>query len=566
MSKHYVAVDAPTIHHSRSRFDLSYNVKTSMNVGTLYPIYLQEIYPGDTFNCDTSLVTRLSSSFLRPVMGNLMLDVYYFFVPNRIVFPDWEDIFGGDSPNGWTQPVTVEAPHTADNFKSVIYPGSVGDYLGLPISTIDPVDQSVDPDTYIPGGLNVLPFRAFAKVYDDWFRDENLIAPMYIQTGQWTINETPNNQAWAPGNYMGKLPKVSKFHDIFTSALPGTQKGSAIQVPLSGTAPVIGGTLHSTIKPYVFLDDAQTVGNSAPLLISRITADGSMGRLGVGANTSTSISSNHYVDSSNLVADLAQAGLVNVTDIRYAFQLQRILERTARTGSRFTEYLLAAFGVSSPDARLQRAEYLGGKRMPLSVQQVAQSTRGEDGSTQLGSLGAFSLSNGRCGYQKGFVEHGFVIGVACIRQYHDYSQGIARMWQRHARFDYYDPALANISEVPVYKSELFGLSNYQSSDTLTSSVFGYQEAWYDLRARTNLVTGNMRPASPTPFDIWHFADYYQNAPTLNQQFINETPDFVDRTIAVPSSSADQFIVDIYHKQTAIRVLPTYSIPGLIDHH
>lgn len=564
MSKHFVAQDAPTIHHSRSRFDLSYNNKTSMNVGTLYPIYLQEIYPGDTFSCDTTLVTRLASSFLRPVMGNLMLDVYYFFVPNRTVFPEWENVFGGSAPNAWIQPVEVQAPHTADDFPFTVVPGSVGDYFGLPTQEWDENAKAWKPLT-CPGGINVLPFRAFAKIYDDWFRDENLVSPMLIQTGDWDISESPNGSAWAPGNYMGMPPKVSKFHDIFTSALPGTQKGSAIQVPLGGDAPVVAGLSHPFGSKLELTPSRVTLQNPTALGIDNTTASGTYGYIGYRASTQgpVSVPGDWYT---NLVADLSQAGIINVTDIRYAFQLQRILERSARTGSRYVEYLLAAFGVSSPDARLQRAEYLGGKRMPLSVQQVAQSTRGEADNDQLGSLGAFSLSNGRCGYQKGFVEHGFVIGVACIRQYHDYSQGIARFWQRHSRFDYYDPALANISEVPVYKSELYGLVPNNNVKPLTDEVFGYQEAWYDLRARTNMVTGDMRPASRTSYDIWHFADFYANAPTLNKQFIEETPDFVDRTIAVPSTSADQFIVDIYHKQTAIRVLPTYSIPGLIDHH
>lgn len=567
-NKHYVAVDAPTIHHSRSRFDLSFDVKTSGNVGTLYPIYLQEIYPGDTFDCDTTIVSRLASSYLRPVMDNLFLDVYYFFVPNRLVFDDWGAVFGENKSSAWTPASPVAVPHTTTT--SVVSQGSVADYLGLPLADIS-------NNTVLPSGINILPFRAFAKIYDDWFRDENLVAPMLIHTGAFDSSEYFNANAWAPGNYTGMPPKVSKFHDIFTSSLPSTQKGRAAKVPLESYLAPVGFDgmegLHN-ISLASTPPQIKFAGETSTTLASRLnlfgdtgvgSGDGRRVLKGITANvTSGTVLSPSEWD---LYADLSDAGNISVTSLRYAFQLQRILERSARCGTRYTEYLLSAFGVSSPDARLQRAEYLGGKRMPLSVQQVAQSTRGDTDSTKLGSLGAFSLSNGKCGYQKGFVEHGYVVGVMCLRQHHTYQQGIARMWQRHDRFDYYDPILANISEVPVYKSELFAPQAANATDQgLTGTIFGYQEAWYDLRQRYSMVTGAMRSDNTASYDLWHYADDYANAPTLNQQFVTETPDYVDRTIAVPSTSADQFIFDIYHKQSAVRVLPTYSIPGLVDHH
>lgn len=562
MGKHYVSVDSPTIHHSRSRFDLSYGVKMSANVGTLYPCYLQEIYPGDSFNCDTAVVTRLASSFFRPVMDNLFVDVMFFFVPSRLVFDKWEEIFGENRQSKWVQPSPVSAPKTP--FYSEVTSKSVADYLGLPVTDIA-------SGKVLPKGINILPFRCFARVYEDWWRDENLIAPMLIQNGSYNISEAFNGNAWAPGNYTGMCPKVSKFHDIFTSALPGTQKSNnPVRVPiLQDIAPVKANALeglHSIGDPWQIQLNTTTDRNIALQGYSALSSDKKI----INGFTGTQASGFSLTDW-NLYADLADAGQINVTDMRYAFQLQRILERAARTGTRYTEYLLGAFGVSSPDARLQRSEYLGGKRMPLSVQQVAQSVRGEEGSTQLGSLGAFSLSNGKCGYEKGFVEHGFVVGTLCIRQYHNYQQSIEPMWMRSDRWDYYDPILANISEVPVYKSCIYGycLPNALDPtdvDDVKANVFGFQEAWYDLRKRMNIVTGDMRTDSATSYDIWHFADYYNNAPTLNQAFVEETPVFVDRTIPVHSDSADQFIIDIYHKQTGIRVLPTYSIPGLVDHH
>lgn len=544
----------PTIHASRSRFDLSFDHKMSGSVGTLYPCYLQEIYPGDTFSCKANIVTRLTSTYLRPVMDNLFLDMYFFFVPSRLCYDKWQEVFGENRDSAWAQQDEVLVPTATSG---TISSKSVGDYLGLPVGTI-------------PAGVNILPFRAFALIYDSWFRDENLCEPMLVQKGARTTSEQYNNNAWGPGNYFGKLPKVAKFHDVFTSSLPSTQKGNDVIVPLGNYAKVVplGDPYdQSDVVKYFFpwskgrlgleMDTQNDVSLGAVQSIAS-TNYHSVERSTGGGFTGT----NNGIKGWNLYADLANVeGGLNVPEIRYAFQLQKILERSARAGTRYTEYILSAFGVQSPDSRLQRPEYLGGKRMPLSVQQAVQSVRGQD--NELGALGGFSLSNNVCGYSKGFVEHGFVVGVMCIRQHHTYQQGIPKMFQRHSRFDYYDPILANISEQPVYRSEIF---TDDTSVALDDTVFGYQEAWYDLRSRPSTIAGDMRSASSTSLDIWHYGDDYSVAPTLSQAFIEETPDFVDRTIAVKSTALDQFIFDIYYQQSAVRCLPTYSIPGLVDHH
>lgn len=533
-----------TIHAPRSRQDLSYGHKTSMNVGTLYPIYVEEILPGDSLNVDTSIVTRVSSSFLRPVMDNLYLDVYFFYVPSRLCYDKWAEIFGENNDSAWAQTVEYRAPHSDTSFN--VPSKTVADYLGLPVG-------------YVPKGVNVIPFRAFALIYNDWFRDENIIDPMHVYKDSWKLDEVPNNEPWGPSNYFGKLPKVAKFHDVFTSSLPSTQKSlNPVDVPIGDFAPLIVGDRVRDFGGSVMLKTDDTSGSSGNLMYGPSTVGNGNHEL---AGSSTNGVPSTTIYGSNLGADLASAGLLSVPDLRYAFQLQRILERSSRSGTRMTEYLLSAFGVSAPDARMMRPEYLGGKRIPISVQQVAQTTRGSGETEELGSLGAFSLTNGKMGFNKGFVEHGFVIGVACIRQYHSYQQGVEKFWQRNGRFDYYDPILNNISEQPVYTSELFA-----SGDELKGDIFGFQEAWYGYRNRMNHISGDMRSDSDTSLDIWHFADDYEYAPTLTPDFINETPEYVDRTLAVPSTSMDQFIVDIWHRVSAVRRVGKNSIPGLIDHH
>lgn len=436
--------------------------------------------------------------------------------------------------------------------------GTVADHFGLPLC-------SPASSTYLPDGINVLPFRAFALIYDEWFRDENIIAPMHIQKGGSSSAEYLNENPWSASNYTGKCPKVAKFHDYFTSALPGPQKGDAVSIPVTGQAPIIGSAVTHSLGPngVIFSDSSFTgSGNLRAFWLNDAMAAGPLGK-GVsvaGSNASTTV-----LSDTNLVADLSASGVMaTVNDLRYAFQLQKILERSARAGTRYTEYLLSAFGVESPDARLQRPEYLGGKRMPLSTQQVAQTSSTTSDGT-LAELGAFSLSNGKCGYTKGFVEHGYVIGVFAIRQRHTYQQGIEKFWSRSDRFSFYDPSFANIGEQPVYKDEIFGLHS-QINDPINGTPFGYQEAWADLRYRPNVVTGQMRSDAQNSLDIWHFGDDYANAPTLNKQWLEETPVYVDRTIAVPSTSMDQFIFDFYFNQIGTRRLPTYSVPSLIDHN
>lgn len=534
-----------TIHAPRSKHDLSHSVKTSASVGTLYPVYVQEIYPGDSIKCNTSFVARLTSSYLRPVMDNLFCDIYYFFVPHRLCYDRFEEVFGENRKTAWAQREEVSMPQFPDG--CVCVSKSVLDYLGVPLGDI-------------PQGAQFILPRAFALIYDQWFRDENLIDPMFVNTGDYDEEtEAPNSSPWSPNNYTGMLPKVAKFHDIFTSALPSTQKSdSPVYVPLAGFVPLqTSSALNDIAQPIRF---ATTATNGAALNYwsgGNVIGNGARTLEGITSATTTPAET-YTINGTNMGINLSDAGVLTVPDMRYAFALQQILEREARSGSRYTEYIYSTFGVRSPDARLQRAEFLGGKRVPLSLQQVAQTTRGDTEVTELGQLGAYSLTNGSLGFSKSFVEHGYIIGCMCIRQHHTYQQGLAKHWQRVDRFDFHDPTFDHISEIPVYKSELYAPGQTQ----VKGDIFGYQEYGYDLRQRNSYVTGEMRSDAQNSLDIWHFGDDYAGSPYLNKQFIEETPEYVDRTIAVPSTSLDQFIFDIYHDVSAIRRIAVRSTPGM----
>lgn len=543
MANNYVFNTIPTIKHSRSRFDLSHSHKTAINAGDLVPFLVQEIYPGDSFDIDSKAVVRATSSFLKPVMDDCFLDMFYFFVPNRLVDTRWQAVMGENTQSAWAPADTTQAPITRP--LSSVPVGSVADYMGIPT-------QMAFTSSNAPN-INLYPFRAFAMIWNDWFRDENVAPPMSIQKGKANSTETINSNPWSVTNYTGMPPKVAKVHDYFTSALPEPQKGNAQSIVGTQLYPVVPlavqtGNLVSNQTKVVVAGPSTPV--STPVALTTNATSYLVGSSPAGAPTST------FLGFDNLFARNDQG--ISVNDLRLSVQLQKQLERDARSGSRYIEYIRAAFGVDSGDYRLQRPEFLGGSRNPISIQQVPQTSQGTTESP-LAELGAYSLSMGSARAKKGFVEHGFVIGVMCIRQYHTYQQGVERFWRRTNRVDYYDPVFQSIGEQPVYQNEIFATAGI-------NSVFGYQEAWADLRYRPNRVSGKMRSTVANSLDIWHFGDEYSSAPVLNQTFINETPQFIDRTLAVPSTTEPQFILDIRINEYATRCLPTYSVPSLLDHH
>lgn len=555
MSRHSFS-SAPSVRFNRSRFDLSHGKKTAFNVGELVPLDVMEVLPGDTFKQRATSVIRVTSSFIKPIMDNLYMEKHSFFVPYRLVYENSERVFGNPNPSAYTGNVLADMPMNEATW--TVQANTVGDYLGLPVGKQIPADS-----------VNVLAFRAFALIYDQWFRNENIIDEMYVQKGVATSSERPNNGDWSPNNYFGKLPKVGKKKDYFTSCLPQPQKGQPVVIPLGGVAPVFGDGTPINVSQSG--DDGITfdrtnmnlyIGNVANQ--AGVVVDGGVNSITnkLYFTTRDEIGGN-FTASIGALADLSQATMANVNDLRFGFQLQKMLERDSRFGSRYNEYLLGHFGVYSPDSRLQFTEYLGGGRFPLSIQQVAQSSESTE-TSPLANVGGYSLSNGYARFTKGFTEHGLVMTVGFIRQIHTYQDGIDKMFMRKSRNDFYDPLYANLGEQPVYTSELFVPATGQGD--VKGNVFGYNEAWAEYRYRPSGVTGQMRSNVTNSLDIWHLADNYASRPYLNKEFIEENPTNVDRTVSVSYTEQSQFICDIWFDTKAIRVLPTYSVPGLIDHH
>ena len=547
MARGHSLQSVPIPRFPRARFNLSHSVTTSMDVGTLYPIDWQEVVPGDVFKCRAFDVSRVTSSFLKPVMDNLYLDVYHFFVPHRLVYDDFEKVFGNPNPSAYTDNELAEIPMVSG---PAIQSGSIADYLGLP------VNASISNENPV----SLLPFRSFALIYDKYFRNENTTDEIFVQKGAMQPSEVLNNNAFGPNNYTGRPPKVNKYKDYFTSCVPNPQKGAPVTFSLGERADVRTANeqlLTSGLNPLMMKTVPNGVAYADTALLS---VDSSLGGVRPVVNPTVTQNGPSYLAPVNLYADLSSANAISVDDLRLAFAYQKMLERDAIYGSRYNEYLYGHFGVHIPDAYIQFPQYLGGGRTPLNIVQVAQTSQGTEESP-LGNVGAYSWTNGRTGYSRKFNEHGLVMTVACLRYRHTYQQGIAKKWRRKVREDFYDPLFSTIGQQPVYTTELYGMSTV-NKDT----VFGYREAWSELRNIPNTISGEMRSGVSNSLDIWHFADNYSSAPALSQSFTEETPVYVDRTLSVPSSSQDNFILNFYFDMSAVRKMPVYSMPSLIDHH
>lgn len=538
---------------SRSRFPRNFSHKTTFNAGQVIPFYVDEVLPGDTFNVRTSKVVRMQT-LLTPVMDNVYLDTYYFFVPNRLVWEHWKQFMGENTESAWIPQVEYEVPQLTAPVGGWEV-GTIADYMGVPTGVANL-------------SVNALPFRAYALVMNEWFRSENLTDPLNIPVDDATVTGVNT------GNYVSDVAKggkpyvANKFRDYFSSCLPSPQKGPDVTISVAQPGPLPVYALENKVPAGSSEGISFRMSNNSKFVNDQLVSVFSPSQDGhsyltPSQTTGTSGSSAGVMVPENLWAQFdSTLSVATINQLRTAFQIQKFYERSARGGSRYIETLKAHFGVTSPDARLQRPEYLGGNRVPITINQVVQSSGTVADSTPLGDTGAMSLTTDvHSDFTKSFVEHGFVIGVMVARYDHTYQQGIERFWSRKSMFDYYWPEFANIGEMAVLNKEIYAQGNATDDE-----VFGYQEAWADYRYKPSRVSGEMRSQYKQSLDVWHLADDYSKLPSLSDSWIREDPNPINRVLAVSDNLANQFFCDVYVQNYTTRNMPLYSIPGLIDHH
>lgn len=544
--QHYAQV--PHAEIRRAKFQRDFNLLTTMNEGDLVPIYLDEVLPADTFKINLNALVRMATP-LYPVMDNAYMDFYFFFIPSRLLWKHFQNLMGQNDSTFWAEPTEYTTPVTTAPTGGWNV-GTLADYFGIP--------------TGVSGlKVNSLPFRAYCKVWNEWFRDENLQQPV-TQSMDDTTTTGVNTGTNLTDAEAGGLPlKVCKYKDYFTSCLPSPQKSAEpVTIPMLGNAPI---ALYNTRSEPPLSNKANGYG-SVPFsqglyqggeTVANFTTPNFVGTAKAESGKYFWFDNGASDTTAAFGADLSNVTGATINELRQAIAVQHIFERDARTGTRYKEILKGAWGVTSPDARLDRSEYIGGHRMPINVNQVIQ-TSSTDSTSPQGNTGAYSmttLSRNMCTYSA--TEHGFVLGLAAIRVDHSYQQGLSRLWTRSTRFSYYDPMLANLGEQAVLNQEIYAQGKPKDEE-----VFGYQEAWADYRYRTNMVTSEMRSTYAQTLDAWHYADKYDALPTLSSSWIKEGTENIDRTLAVQSSNSHQFICNFYYSQTWTRPMPIYSVPGI----
>jgi hypothetical protein len=544
----------PEININRSKMTIPHSVKTTFDVGQIIPFYKMEVLPGDTFSVSTSKIVRMQT-LLTPMMSNLFLDTYFFFVPNRLVWTHWKEFMGENTSSYWAPQVEYTIPQIIIDKDHPVTAKSNADYLGLPVGQVTADGAQVS--------VSALPFRALGLIYNEWFRSENLIAPDNVYLGDNSEYLDPSS-----AGYLGTPYIAAKYFDQFTGGLPAPQKGPSVLAPISTDyADVVTGPDH--------LDHLTLPGTVNSMHMAK-TSDASwiesnhyLGSLWSSSGYDATVALNSGFQNSDVLSGISPANLytdfgtvgIDINSLRMSFQIQKLLEKDARGGSRYIELIRSHFNTVSPDYRLQRPEYLGGNRIPININQVIQQSETSASSPMGNTAGMSVTSDVHADFTKSFTEHGYIIGVMVARYDHTYQNGIERDWSRKTRLDYYFPVLANIGEQAIKNKEIF--SDGTSND---DEVFAYQEAWYEYRYKPDLVTAEMRSNYATSLDVWHLADDYSQLPALSQAWLEEDKTNVDRVLAVTSAVSNQLFGDIYVKATATRPMPLYSIPGLIDHH
>jgi hypothetical protein len=512
--------EVPAVQIPRSSFNRSHTIKTTFDSGYLIPILVDEALPGDTFRTKLTAFARMATP-IYPVMDNLFMDVFFFSVPNRLLWDNWEKFCGEQVDPGDSVDYTV--PKIYSGATGAMAEGSIYDYMGLPIGVSNMHKEA-----------SSLPLRAYNRIYNEWFRDQNLQDSLDQIT-----NDGPDlGQMGSNGYY---LVRRGKRHDYFTSALPWPQKGESVDLPLGQYAPVVGIDGSSPTM--------ETSGGSAQGALVK----GSDGSLDFATTSNPGYS---YWANTGMQADLSDATAATINQLRQAFQVQKLLERDARGGTRYVEIIKAHFGVTTPSAGW-RSEYLGGGTRMVNISPIAQTSSSDSTSPQgnLAAMGTATLDG--IGFTKSFTEHCTILGLVNVRADLTYQQGLNRMWSRDTRYDFYWPALANIGEQSILNKEIYAQGNSADDD-----VFGYQERYAEYRYKPSIITGAFRSNAATPLDSWHLAQDFSSLPALNSAFIEDNPP-VSRVVAVPSEP--EFLFDGYFDMNCVRPMPLYGVPGMVDH-